>query len=307
MIGNGKSRRSNEDDSDLPYDITFEIIGNERCKGRKIKAHKSILAVISPVFKRMFYGALKETRNVIPIEQTTADAFEKLIDFFYHVDIDYKSMGVLELFDMVNLAEQYDVPKLMRELIVGLTMVPLTMQNFMEVANIASKFSQFEDASSALLLHCAKYFHEKVIKREPDEQMKFMAAQHREGRGDVALELLTLAESMTPVVCDNCHEKECLVGMEVPPEKLFSGQHVKANHQSNYWNKDLGYQNLRFSVIKFDRGSYKVTLKAKDPAYRDGNYVLTTAAGGGLRGVGPYFAGKYGGYYGTLVYDCPLE
>jgi len=304
MIGNSKSRRIHEDDSDLPYDITFEIIGNERCKGRKMKAHKSILAVISPVFKRMFYGAMKETRDVIPVGQTTADAFEKLIDFFYHVDIDYKSMTVLELFDMVNLAEQYDVPKLMQELIVGLTMVPLTMQNFMEVANIASKFSQFENASSALLLHCAKYFHEKVTERE-----KFMVAQHREGHGMVALELLSLAESMPPVVCDNCHEKDCLMGMEVPPEKLFTGQHVKANRLCHgYWKN---YQNLRFSVMIFDSKCSRVTLKAKDKALRDGNCVLTQAYGGALQGVGPY-AVKYMGPYsnrsvGTLVYDCPLE
>ena len=74
-----------------------------------------------------------------------------MIDFFYRVDIDYKNMTVPELFDIVNLAEQYDVPKLMQELIVGLTKVPLTMNNFMEVANIASEFSQYEDASSALL------------------------------------------------------------------------------------------------------------------------------------------------------------
>jgi len=306
MIGNSKSRRIDEDDSDLPYDITFEIIGNERCKGRKVKAHKSILAVISPVFKRMLYGAMKETRDVIPVEQTTADAFEKFIDFFYHVDIDYKNMTVLELFDMVNLAEQYDVPKLMEELIVGLTMVPLTMENFMEVATIASKFSEFEDASSALLLHCAKHFHDKVTERE-----KFMVAQHREGRGMVALELLSLVESMPPaVVCENCHEKDCLMGMEVPPEKLFRGQHVKANQLCvGYWSN---YKNLRFSVLTLDSKRSRVTLKAKDQALRDGNYVLTMADGVGLKGVGPY-AVKYSNNpnsnknVGTLVYDCPLE
>jgi len=141
IIGNNKSKRNQEDDSDLPYDITFEIIGNGKCKGSKIKAHKSILAAFSPVFKRMFYGALKETKDVIPVEQTTAEAFENMIKFLYHVDIDYKNMTVSEMFDLVNLAERYDVPKLMQELTVRLTMVPLSMNNFMEVAHIARVFA----------------------------------------------------------------------------------------------------------------------------------------------------------------------
>merc|ERR1719431_1570672 len=107
-------------------------------------------------------------------------------------------------------------------------MAPLTRDNFMEAANIASKFSHFEDASSALLLYCAKYFHEEIT--EPREQVKFMVAQHSEGRGTAALKLLSLAESMPPAVCENCHEKvkDCRVGKEVPAEKLFRGQHVRA-------------------------------------------------------------------------------
>merc|ERR1719233_560866 len=117
----------------------------------------------------------------------------------------------------------------MQELMVRLTMVPLAMDNFMEAANIASKLSQFEDASAALLLHCAKYFHEKIT--ESCEQVKFMVAQHSEGRGIAALKLLSLAESMPPAVCENCKMKvkDCLVGREVPPEKLFRGQHVMSN------------------------------------------------------------------------------
>jgi len=293
-IGNNESKRIQEDDSDLPYDITFEIIGNEKCKGRKIKAHKSILSAFSPVFKRMFFGALKETKNVIPVEQTTADAFEKMVEFLYHVDIDYQKMTVLEIFDLVNLAERYDVPKLMRELMVSLTMVPLAMDNLMEVAIIASKFSQFENASAALLLHCAKYFHEKIS--EPREQVKFVVAQQSEGHGNAALKLLSLAESMPPAaqpVCENCKETDCLVGREVPPGKLFRGQHVKANKSSGYWTTIS-----RFSVINYDSKRSDVTLKAKDRVAGD-------HAVGGVSGVGPYCPTIYG--RNTLLYDCPIE
>jgi len=296
IIEKNNRKRIQEDDSDLPYDITFEIIENDKCKGRKIKAHKSILAAFNPVFKRMFCGALKETKDVIPVEPTTAEAFENMIKFLYHVDIDYKNMTVSEIFDLVNLAERYDVPKLMQELMVRLTNVPLAMNNFMEVAHIASEFSQFEDASAALLLHCAKYFHEELT--EPREQVKFVVAQQSEGRGIAALKLLSLAESMPPAVCENCREKDCLAGRRVPRKKLFRGQHVMANMKSSYW-KNKGKM-LRFSVINYDREQETVTVKAKD---------LTTAADLAATHGSPYGPVNvvYPAYDSTLLYDCQFE
>merc|ERR1719347_952849 len=127
-------------------------------------AHKFILASFSPVFKKMLYGNLKETKDVIQVRQTTAEAFALLIDYFYQVDINCEELTIFELFDLVNLAERYDVPELMNELTRQMEIVPITMKNIMEVSITASKFSYFEAASSALLLNCAKVFKENVVK-----------------------------------------------------------------------------------------------------------------------------------------------
>ena len=43
--------------------------------GQTVYGHKLILAMGSPVFKSMFFGELKETREVIEIEDLTSAGF----------------------------------------------------------------------------------------------------------------------------------------------------------------------------------------------------------------------------------------
>ena len=68
-----------QDQENIPFDVTFKIVESVDETGGKhgmdIKAHKVILANLSPVFKTMFYGPMKETNAVIPIEQTSSEAF----------------------------------------------------------------------------------------------------------------------------------------------------------------------------------------------------------------------------------------
>jgi len=223
-----RNQEESVDDVQIPYDITFKFVGNEKNQIEKeIKAHKLFLASQSSVFTKMFYGAVKETKDFIQVEQTSTEAFEKLLDYFYSVDIDCKDVSVSELFDIVNLAEKYNVPKLMDELMKQLAIIPLTMENMMEVATTASQFSQFEGASSALLLHCAQYFNEKVP--QLSDRVEYMVAQNAEGNGVVALNLLSLAQALPLTKCENCKERDCLAGQEVPQSKLVKGLKVKIN------------------------------------------------------------------------------
>ena len=56
-------------------DVVFEVGENHE----RIKAHKLILAMRSPVFERMFYGALPEKDEPILIEDLKPDAFKALL------------------------------------------------------------------------------------------------------------------------------------------------------------------------------------------------------------------------------------
>ena len=219
----------------IPYDVTFNIVGEGIRK--EIKAHKLYLAFHSSIFKSMFYGPMKDDRDVIPVKERSFEAFEKLIEYIYQIDIDCENKKLPELFDIVNLAEMYDMPKLMDELKIQMEKIPLTMDTLMDVANTASQFSQFEVVSKALMTVCAKFLERSV---KPADQMKFALDQHTKGRGEIALDLLALVKDLPAVVClcINCGEVDSLKGERVLHADFRVDLAVKVNKKHSYWGQN---------------------------------------------------------------------
>ena len=70
-------------DSDLPPDVFFLVQAeNGEDSEKKIGAHKLLLAGVSPVFKNMFYGPMKEEGEVV-VKETTPEAFDAMIMIKY--------------------------------------------------------------------------------------------------------------------------------------------------------------------------------------------------------------------------------
>lgn len=76
---------------------------------KEITAHKLILAINSPVFHQMFFGALKETGD-IKIVDTSPEAFTEFLQFFYLNEIKLTGDNIKEV---MELADKYDVPQCM--------------------------------------------------------------------------------------------------------------------------------------------------------------------------------------------------
>ena len=47
------------------------------------------MGLFSSVFKGEFFGPAKETKDVIPVRQTTGKSFEMMVDFMYNKIIDW--------------------------------------------------------------------------------------------------------------------------------------------------------------------------------------------------------------------------
>eukprot|EP01084_Bolivina_argentea_P290644 499295_1 len=62
-------------------DVTF-IVGEER---KRIKTHRLLLSSISPVFKAMLYGNMRESEpnSEIEIIDMNSDAFESIVKYAY--------------------------------------------------------------------------------------------------------------------------------------------------------------------------------------------------------------------------------
>ena len=93
-------------DSEIPPDIFFLVKREEggNYSGKPIGAHKIFLAGVSTVFMRMFFGLLKETREVIEVRGTTSEAFTTMIDYIF------KPPGRFfpDYYDDVDFEDDYD-------------------------------------------------------------------------------------------------------------------------------------------------------------------------------------------------------
>lgn len=70
----------------------------------RISAHKVILAGGSPVFKRLFFGAWRETGD-IPIADVPVEIFEIFLETFYGL---YESITMLNIYNLMALAHEYE-------------------------------------------------------------------------------------------------------------------------------------------------------------------------------------------------------
>ena len=69
--------------------------------------------MVSPVFKAMFFGLSKETRDVVPIRGTSPEAFTLMVHHIYQKEIFWDDKDVILLLEVVNLAEMYHLEGLM--------------------------------------------------------------------------------------------------------------------------------------------------------------------------------------------------
>lgn len=89
-----------------------------------VVAHRSLLAAGSPVFRRMFFGDLKEGTEV-PIVDVSIDGFIAFLQYFYMEVVTYNSTEIAEV---MKLADKYDVTGCM-ELCTRYLTLTLTTQN----------------------------------------------------------------------------------------------------------------------------------------------------------------------------------
>ena len=87
-------------DSELPTDVTFNVIQSSGTY--RVKAHKLILAAVSPVFRRMFFANNENNftteTEAIDITDSECFAFQKMINFIYSKVIFYISKTFYKYF-----------------------------------------------------------------------------------------------------------------------------------------------------------------------------------------------------------------
>ena len=209
----------------------------------EVSGHKFVLALASPVFRRGFYGTdFKEKKTQsIEMKGTTFKAFKVMIGVIYRQPLDLENMSVTETFDLMNLAERYDLPKLKNKLKQELKMMVLSKDSVVEVANTAMKFHQLEEACQALLNNCGKTLVRELNTKEA--VVEFCSSAYGTQDETTVLKLMTIMNKISPPPpCSNCQSTLCKNGTAITSvEQVRAGTVVAPNSNSNWysnWNME---------------------------------------------------------------------
>jgi len=221
------------------YVVEEEGTGNSEAQAKKFfKSHRLILATVSPVFKRQFYGPMKDTKEMIEVKETTEEALETLLNLIYKKEVNLKSKSFYALFEILNLAERYQMPEIVHIITDQIKTVELNMENVMEAAAVAENYSRFEQASKALFERCGLVI-DKQLKTMSDI-IKFLSDDTDDKIDTLLLKRILVAIGRS--TCSNCKHSlaECLDGKDVTPQniiidaKVYGRQGGSAGYQTAF-------------------------------------------------------------------------
>lgn len=163
---------------------------------KQLKAHKSVLAQNSPVFKSMFSseGMIEAQRGVIDILDAKYDSVRAMVEFMYTGNTDALEGNSID--EVLAIADKYEVLPLKEQCEAKIA----TTINAKNITTIA----MFSDTYSASILKNAvirflTQYHKSIIKTAEWRQMK-------RDRHELATELLEAVLSNDVVIDDDCQK-----------------------------------------------------------------------------------------------------
>ena len=156
--------------SEIPPDVFFLVktedgeemdVDDESSKNR-IGAHRFLLAGVSPVFRGMFLGPMKETGKTIEVKDTTPEAFRTMVDYIYKPLGGEFSLNDIrcpqKLFELLAIADRYEILSLKTLTMDALGALPIRKENMIFTATVAKNYRRlYDDVGSKLMLKCLKF------------------------------------------------------------------------------------------------------------------------------------------------------
>ena len=147
-------------DCDIPPDVSFLV------NDKTIRAHSKLLGAVSRVFRQQLFGPMKDDKEEIKVEMTTAEAFQTMIDFIYgRAGQDTFNLDNIKcpqkLFEVLELAERYEILDLKTSVMKALESFVVTRDKMILSANVAiNNKVLFEDFSVILFTKCLKFLQD---------------------------------------------------------------------------------------------------------------------------------------------------
>jgi len=203
-------------------DVTFrfEDMSSVPKISKEIKANKTILALASEVFKTQFFGSIP-AGNVVPVEDSNAEAFGMFIDILYNVKTELKDLNPTLLGDLFYLAEKYQVDSVKVAIVEDVKLRQIEIKDVLEILKVAESKSQLVQFADSLYKLCLK-----VILKSSDNIIKVFGMFDPDVEDECTSRMLhrlmfkakylkdDLDES-DGKLCSNCQHFPCLDGLAV--------------------------------------------------------------------------------------------
>ena len=191
--------------SPIPGDVKFNVMDQEDKVVATLEAHKIILALHSDHFKNAFFGSgtlFKENEdNIVQIKETTKEAFEDYVGFNYEKRIKFEKKNLEELYEILNLAERYQVKELKDRVSDFIKNFPLSIDNVAKVAATACEFPQFAEGSQELYAKCVTFLGTQFT--DAQSVLNFVSRNEDEAT------VVKLLRDVKNPGCPNCQQTPC--------------------------------------------------------------------------------------------------
>ena len=151
-----------DNDPDVFFLVKTE--GGENVEGleKPVGAHKAFLADISPVFKKMLFGPMKVTGEVIQVKETFPEVFNNVIGYIYKPPGDEFTLNEIrcpqQLFELLTVADKYEILNLTALISYTLGSLPISHENLLFSATVAKNYRPlYEEVSKRLMLRCLTF------------------------------------------------------------------------------------------------------------------------------------------------------
>jgi len=210
--------------SDIPTDIKFMFEEEEdgRIVIKEIRAHKFILALVSDVFRKGFYGGMPDNGS-IKIKDVTKESFEAMIDFIYDKKADVNIYDWDILCSLYYLGDKYNIKILLEDSLKAILAKEITTENVLNVGLLADQNSVHEELAETLYeaaaIGLSKMFDGDVVKvQQFFHELDATEAPTSSSSSKSLIKIMARVRKLE--VCKNCKATPCLNGRKITKENF---------------------------------------------------------------------------------------
>ena len=225
--------------SNIPGDVKFQVIDRTGHVAAILEAHKIILALHSDHFKNVFFGSgvffKEQEEGIVVIKDTTKEAFEDFLGFNYEKRIEFEMKTLPELYELLNLAERYQVREMKDKVVNLIKSFSISIDNITEVSATTYHFPQFKEESQALYANCLSFLGTQLS--DVQSVLTFVSSCQDEATVVRLLKDLYVEDKK----CTNCQQKPCKKRTDVlRGDLLLPGMLIKTKSNDEWREKYRG-------------------------------------------------------------------